>query len=149
MKKYDLQRRLASDLLKVGKSRIVFNPNKLKEIGEAITREDVRALIHNKSIKASPVIGVSRSRAKKIHIQKKKGRKRGPGSRKGKLGSRTPKKKAWMSKIRSQRDLLKTLINKKVINKTTYRKLYKLAKSGVFRSRTHLKLFVKKRGAKK
>lgn len=146
MKKYDLQRRLASDLLKVGSSRIAFKPAKLKEIGEAITREDVRALVHNKSITVKPEKGVSRSRAKFVHAQKKKGRRRGEGKKKGKYTSRNPKKEAWMNKIRSLRDLLKTLLEKKVINRTFYRKLYKLSSGGFFRNKAHLKLFIKKKG---
>lgn len=139
-----MQRRLASKLLKAGENRIVFNNEMLEEVKEAITREDIRVLIKKGAIKAKPKKGVSRARAKKSHEQQKKGRKRGQGKRKGSKKARTPKKRAWINKIRPQRAFLQMLKKKGKINNTQFRKLYRLAKAGFFRSRRHLKLYTSK-----
>ncbi len=144
MKTYKLQKRLASKLLKTGKNRIAFKEDKLTEISEAITRSDVKDLIKKGTITAKKKKGVSRSRAKKRHEQRKKGRRKGYGTRKGRKKARTPKKRAWINKIRPQRELLRHLKDKKVLTPHLYRKLYNLAKAGFFRSRAHLKLYIKK-----
>ena len=138
------QRRLAADLLNAGESRIVFRPDKLKEISEAITREDIRSLIKKKYITVKAKKGVSRARAKKLHEQRKKGRRKGPGSRKGSKNSRYPKKRRWINKIRPQRRFLKLLKEKAKVTTKQFRKLYRLAKAGFFRSRRHLKLYAAK-----
>jgi len=144
MKSLSMQRRLASDLLKAGENRVVFNVEMLAEIKEAITREDIKSLISKGAISAKPKRGVSRARAKVLHEQRKKGRRRGGGKRKGGQKARTPKKRAWINKIRPQREFLVLLKENKRVNNTQYRKLYRLAKAGFFRSRRHLKLYASK-----
>jgi len=47
-----------------------------------------------------------------------------------------------MNKIRALRDLLKTLRTKEVIERSSYRLLYRKAKGGYFRSRRHIKLYI-------
>ena len=42
---------LAAKILHVGKERIVFNSERLAEIKESITRQDIRDLFANKSIR--------------------------------------------------------------------------------------------------
>lgn len=42
--------------------------------------------------------------------------------------------------------MLKELRDEKKIDEKNYRRLYLLAKGGVFRSRTHLKLYINQRG---
>jgi large subunit ribosomal protein L19e len=138
---------LASELLKTGENRIVFKDDS-KEVSEAITREDVRVLIKKGLITVKPKKGVSRARAKKLHEQRKKGRRKGQGKRKGAKRARTPKKRAWINKIRPQRRFLKMLKDKEKISNTLYRKLYRLAKAGFFRSTRHLKLYASKRRGK-
>lgn len=140
----EMQRRLASELLKAGKNRIIFNKEMIDEIKEAITREDIRSLINRGAISVKPKKGVSRARAKKIHEQRGKGRRKGPGKRKGAKHARTPKKRAWINKIRPQRRFLRLLKEKGHVNNTQYRRLYRLAKAGFFRSKRHLKLYVNK-----
>ncbi|MFA5405994.1 MAG: 50S ribosomal protein L19e [Candidatus Nanoarchaeia archaeon] len=144
MKSLSMQKRLAADLLKVGESRVLLDDSKLTELGEAITREDIKGLIVKGYIRVKPKIGVSRGRAKKVHEQKKKGRQKGPGSRKGAKKARTPKKRAWINKIRPQRKLLQSLKTGETVDNKQFRKLYNLAKGGFFRSRRHLKLYVSK-----
>lgn len=145
MKTYKLQRRLAGKLLKTGENRVIFKEDKLKEISEAITRSDVKGLIRNEAITAKKKSGISRARAEKKHEQKKKGRRSGHGTWKGRKKARTPKKRAWINRIRPQRILLRQLKDKGVLTSHLYRKLYNLAKAGVFRSRSHLKLYIKKK----
>ncbi len=137
-----IQKRVAADILKTGKHNIRFDPQRLEEVKEAITKADVKGLIGDKAIFAKPIKGISKGRARKIKAQKRKGRQRGLGSRKGKATARLVGKKAWMNKIRIQRGLLKTLREKNIIEVNVYRKLYLKAKGGFFRSKRHIKLYI-------
>jgi ribosomal protein L19E len=55
---------LASEVLKVGKSRVWLDPEFEDQLSEAITREDIRNLIDQKAIKETPAKGNSRGRAR-------------------------------------------------------------------------------------
>ena len=138
----DNQKRLAAQVLKCSKKRVCFDQDRLEDIKEAITKADIRSLINDKTIKAKPVKGVSRARARKIAVQKRKGRRKGLGSRKGKKTARLPKKVAWMNKIRIQRNFIKEIRSKKIIAKSNYQTLYLKAKGGFFRSKRHIKLYI-------
>ncbi|MBD3354648.1 50S ribosomal protein L19e [Candidatus Woesearchaeota archaeon] len=140
--KFNLQKRLAADILKCSESRIIFNQDRLEDIKEAITKLDIKSLINDKAIKEKPKKGNSRFRARKIKIQKRKGKRKGPGSKKGKKTSRLSKKKSWMNKIRKQRAFLKNLRDKEIITKENYHTLYQKAKGGFFRSKRHIKLYL-------
>ncbi|MDR2874156.1 MAG: 50S ribosomal protein L19e [Methanobrevibacter sp.] len=137
------QKRLAASILKVGVNRVWINPDKLEVVSEAITREDVNKLILSNVIKAKPKKGISSYRSKKLAIQKKKGRRKGRGSIKGAKNARNPKKKAWMTTIRALRRDLKSMRESEEINSTTYRKLYRMAKGGAFRSKSYMKTYAK------
>ena len=139
---WQIQKKLASQILKCSKKRVWFDPSSLDEIKEAITKVDVRSLINKGTIKRKPVTGISKSRAKKRKEQRKKGRQKGSGSRKGKRTARLPKKKAWIGKIRIQRTFLKSLREKKLIDVATYRTLYQKCSGGFFRSKRHIKLYI-------
>tara|TARA_Y100000034_G_scaffold131715_1_gene193067 strand:+ start:37 stop:498 length:462 start_codon:yes stop_codon:yes gene_type:complete len=144
--KLKTQKRIVQSLFKVGKDRIKFDPEKLSEIKEAITKKDIKSLVNKKAIKLKPKKGVSRVRARKILEQKRKGRRKGIGSRKGKVSARLKPKKAWMNKIRVQRKFLKTLKDKGLIENKNYRELYLKTKGGFFRSQRHLKTYINERG---
>lgn len=137
------QKRLAADILKVGLNRVWIDPENTEEVSRAITRDGVKQLIDNGIIMAKPKKGISSYRSKKIAQQKKKGRRKGHGSIKGAQGARNPKKKAWMTTIRALRKDLKDMRNNRDINKTTYRKLYKMAKGGAFRSKSYMKTYAR------
>ncbi|MDD9953969.1 MAG: 50S ribosomal protein L19e [Candidatus Woesearchaeota archaeon] len=145
---YDLslQKRLAGAVLKASPHRIVFDPARLNDIKQAITKEDIKGLISDGMIKAKPVKGISRGRARKIAKQKSKGLQKGIGSRKGKATARNPSKDAWMRKVRVQRKFLKELKEKKILNTANYRTLYTKSKGGFFRSVRHIKLFMNEKG---
>lgn len=137
------QRRLAAKILKIGQNRVWMDEDKLTEVSEAVTRDDVRRLIREGIIKARPEVGVSKYRARKRNTQRAKGRRRGHGKRKGTLGAKIPKKRRWISTIRPVRDSLRELRDKNKIERSTYRKLYMMAKGGIFRSRSHVDTYVK------
>ena len=137
------QKRLAADILKVGVNRVWIDPENVEEVSRAITREGVKQLINNKVILAKPQKGISSYRSKKIAEQKKKGRRKGRGSIKGAKGARNPKKKAWMTTIRALRKDLKGMRDNRDINRTTYRKLYRMAKGGAFRSKSYMKTYAR------
>lgn len=136
------KKRMAARLLKVGESRVWFDPERLSEINEAITKADIRRLIQDYAIQAKPATGVSRFRARKIADQKRKGRQAGEGSKKGTFRARLPKKQEWMAKIRSQRFFLKDLKDKELVKPSDYRKLYLMCKGSFFRSIRHIKLYM-------
>lgn len=139
-----LQRRIAAKLLKAGESRIWIDPKKLEEVSKAITKEDIRKLIELGVIKAKKKKGVSTYRAKKLKIQRKKGRRRGHGKRKGSRKARTKKKRMWINTIRPLRRLLKSLKVGGKITPKIYRELYLKAKGNFFRSTSHLKSYIEK-----
>jgi len=134
------QKRIAAQVMKVGHKRVWFDPNRLDEIKEAITKADIRSLVKDRAIQPRPETGISQYRARKNKLQKRKGRRKGPASRQGKRRSRLPRKKEWMEKIRSQRHLLKKLRDEGMITKQTYGEIRRKAKGGYFRSRRHIQL---------
>ncbi|MCK4589272.1 MAG: 50S ribosomal protein L19e [Nanoarchaeota archaeon] len=136
------QKRLAAEILKCSTKKIHFDPENLGDIQEAITRADIKSLINQGIISVKKKGYNSRVRARKILRQKRKGSRRGAGSRKGSKYARLGKKEAWMSKIRAQRELLKKLRDREMIEKKTYRDLYLKAKGGFFRNKRHIKLYM-------
>src|SRR3989338_8189517 len=138
----DLQKRMAADVLKSSPHRIWLNPEHLNEIKEAITKSDIRGLINKGFIVEVQKQGHSRGRTRVILLQKRKGRRGGQGSRKGRKGARLQRKRAWISKIRVQRDFLKEIRDKTIVDKKTYRDLFLMSKGGFSRSRRHIKLYM-------
>ncbi|WP_346675579.1 50S ribosomal protein L19e [Methanobrevibacter woesei] len=137
------QKRLAANILKVGLNRVWIDPEQIEEVSRAITREGVKQLINNGAIKAKPKKGISSYRSKKIAEQKSKGKRKGRGSIKGAKYARTPKKQQWMKTIRALRKDLKEMRDADEIDATTYRKLYKMAKGGAFRSKSYMKTYAR------
>lgn len=142
----ETQKRLAADILDVGKGRVWIDPDRMTEVSTAITREDVRGLIEDGAIKAKPKKSVSRSRARDRQEQREKGRQNGPGTRKGAKGGRRSGKREWMGKVRSLRRMLKELRDDGTIDSSLYRKLYRQVKGGSFRSKAHLKTYLEEKG---
>ena len=83
------QKRMAAQILsrkegrEVGIHRVWIHPDYLDEVSSAVQKDDIRELIDEGLIKAKPIKGTSRVRARKAATQKAKGRRKGPGSRKG------------------------------------------------------------------
>lgn len=143
------QRRLAAEISKVGKYRIWINPDKISDISEAITKNDIRKFINNKDIRVLPKSGVSRHRARKIKEQKKKGRRRGIGKRKGSKYSIVSRKRRWITKIRALRKELRKLKKDGKIKESDYRKIYRLIKGGTIKDKAYLRLIIKKENGRK
>lgn len=140
------QRRLAAQILKVGQNRVWIDPERIYDVELAITREEIRKLIHEGAIKQLPEKGVSRARARVSHEKKKKGRQRGLGSRSGSSHAKISKKKAWMNKIRGLRKRLRELKTSRIITRSAYRKLYRMASSGRFESIGDMERYLKTQG---
>jgi large subunit ribosomal protein L19e len=132
------QKRIASQVLDCGVHRVWMDPEASEDIAVAITREDIRGLIANGTIKAVRAKGVSRGRARVRDAKRKYGHRKGHGSRKGKKGARNPRKEQWIKKIRALRKRLKELRADGSLDKTVYCKLYRKAKGGEYRSLSHL-----------
>jgi large subunit ribosomal protein L19e len=141
------QKRLAADVMKCGASRIRIDPDRLEEVAGAVTRTDIRKLVDGGVITRVQKTGVSRGRGRKLQTQKAKGRRTGPGSRKGAKNARTNRKRTWVNRIRALRDVLRTLRDKGAIDATVYRQYYVRAKGGQFRSRAHLVAHMRTEGA--
>lgn len=135
------QKRMAAKLLRVGLSRVRVQPS--KEVGEALTREDVRQLIEKGLISAVPARGNPGSHRRHILKQKAKGRRSKHGSRKGTAGTRTPPKARWMKAIRAQRALLHEL--KPQMEQRDYVETYRKIKGGMFRSTAHVRFYLHER----
>lgn len=137
------QRRLAAEILKVGESRVWIDPDRMDYVESAITREEIRKLIHEKVVKVLPERGVSRARARVLAEKRKKGLRRGPGGKSGSARSKISKKKAWMNRIRPLRKRLREFKNSRAITVSTYRKLYDMSESGVFESKSDLERYIR------
>ena len=133
------QKRLAADILKCGENRVWIDPERGDDVAACITRGDIRNAIDSGLIKAKPKNGTSRGRARHAAQQKAKGKRTGPGSRKGTANARVPSKRKWISKIRPIRDELKQLRADGKITPSVYRLYYRKAKGGSYTSRRNLK----------
>ncbi len=133
------QKRIAAAILKCGINRVWFDPERISDIENAISREDLRGLVTEGVIKARQKKGVSRGRARARIAQRSYGHRKGPGKRKGAAGARNPSKTAWVQKIRAIRKVLVELRAAGTIDPHFYRILYRKAAGGQFRSVAHMK----------
>jgi large subunit ribosomal protein L19e len=133
------QRRLAAEVMGIGSTRVKFNTERLEEVSEALTRDDIRALVKSGAITSKPKTGVGRGRARVRDRQKLKGRHRGMGHREGTAKARSAGKRKWISKIRAIRDELRKMRDKNEITRSEYRRLYIQASGNLFQSRRHLR----------
>ena len=136
------QKRLAADVLGVGKNRVRFDPEAQGEIADAITRDDVRDLVDEGVIEAETTQGNSRGRARERNEKRSYGHRSGHGSRKGTSGGRTDESAEWQSHIRAQRRTLRELRDDDEITRSQYRELYDMASGGEFDSVGDLRRYV-------
>ncbi|MDZ7730282.1 MAG: 50S ribosomal protein L19e [Natrialbaceae archaeon] len=128
------QRRLAADVLDVGKNRVWFDPQEQGEIADAITREEIRELVDQGVIQSKEARSNARGRARERNEKRAYGHQTGPGSRRGTKGARQNEKEAWTDQIRAQRRTLRELRDDGELSPTQYRELYRKASGGEFRS---------------
>jgi len=136
------KRELVARILGVGANRIRFEPDRLEDVADSITRDNVRSLVNSGAIWTVQVKGTSRGRAiKKRAVWKVHGK--GPGSKKGKKTARVGKKEVYVIRVRSMRYRLKVLKERKDITNEIYWQLYKKVNGGQVRSLAHLRDLVK------
>ncbi|MEM0043437.1 MAG: 50S ribosomal protein L19e [Sulfolobales archaeon] len=141
-----IQRRLAAEILGVGENNIRFNLERLEDISKAFRREEIKALIEDGAIYYVKPHRNSRGRINILKEKKRKGRRRGQGSRKGARGARADEEEVWVNRIRKIRRYLKYLKNSEIIDSKTFRRLYRMAKGGHFRSLASLKQYLEAEG---
>jgi len=126
-----IKKELAKRALNVGKERIVFVKERLEEIKEAITKQDVQDLYQDGAIKIREVKG-----RKKVVKRK---RARGTGKIKKKVNRR---KKDYVIMVRKQRAYVKDLVERKKLEKKDAKEIRKKIRNKKFRSKAHLKDYV-------
>ncbi|MEK6928883.1 MAG: 50S ribosomal protein L19e [Nanoarchaeota archaeon] len=131
--KLEKKKHLAAKTLGVGKNRIVFNVERLAEIKEAITKQDIRDLFLSKAI----FIKEKKGRKSK---QKRRTRRRA-GSIRKKIKRR---KREYIILTRKLRSYLAELRKKENIQEKKYFELRKEIKAGFFKDKHHLKERLKK-----
>jgi large subunit ribosomal protein L19e len=131
------QKRIAATILGGGLNRVWIDPDEVDRVQSAITREEVKTLIHEGRIQLLPKTGISRGR-----WRSRAGRRKKAGSRKG---GQKPGKQAWVLKIRAIRRHLRFLRDKRQLTAGNYKTLLAMAKGGGFRSGSHVDEYVKAR----
>lgn len=137
-------KRIVARKMNVGTTRLTVDPKASKKIKEAITGQDLDTLI-TESIFGKKGQGQSMGRARVLKEKKKKGRKSGKGTKRGKKNARVDLHGLWIKKIRSQRKYILELLAAKTIDKVKYRDLYNKAKGGFFRSKAHIDSYLSKK----
>ncbi|UCD20870.1 MAG: 50S ribosomal protein L19e [archaeon] len=125
MKTFQAQKQMAARVMKVGVNKVYFDPERMDDIKEAVTKQDIVTLIKDKAIKKRPIRGVKKRAHKKKLERKKKGRRRGVGKVRKRVNKR---KQTYVKKIRKIRDYLQKV--KPLIPKEEFLKIKKLIKGG-------------------
>ncbi len=136
---------LSARVMNVGKDKIKIVDE--AKVVQAMTREDIRGLIKQGAIVKKKKNLLSKGRDRKIANQKKKGLRKGKGSRKGTVKAKVGGKTEWLKKVRSLRKKLRE--EKPKLEDKSYRRLYRMVKGGYFRSKAHLSLYIKEKGLRR
>lgn len=131
------KKRLASELLGVGKSRVRLDPDLTEQLQDSITRESIRGWLSAGVIWAVPKKGNSRGRFR-VRSEKRKKRGLGQGSKKGAKGARVGKKSLWVARVRMLRRILKTKRDRGEITNQDFKSLYLQVKGAQIRTRKRL-----------
>ncbi|AIC14251.1 50S ribosomal protein L19e [Nitrososphaera viennensis] len=137
------KRELVARILGVGVNRVRFEPDKLEDVADSITRDNIRSLVKSGAIWTVKPKGTSRGRAEEKRSVWKKMHGKGQGSKKGKKTARVGKKEVYVVRVRSMRYHLRVMKERKDITNEIYWNLYKQVNGGHVRSLAHLRDLVK------
>jgi len=131
------KKRLVSELLGVGRTRVRLDPEATEQLQDAITRESVRGWLSAGLIWVEPKKGNSRGRFRVRRLKRKK-RGMGQGSKKGAQGARVGKKSLWVARVRMLRRILKMRRDRGEITNQDFKRLYLQVKGAQIRTRKRL-----------
>jgi large subunit ribosomal protein L19e len=140
MKNLKTQKRMAAEILNAGTNKVWFDPSRILEIKEAITKQDIIDLIKDKCIKKKPKKGQKRRTVKRKISRNVKGRRKGSGKIRRKIIRET-----YLNKIRKLRAYLKFLKKNKGIKNEKYRLAYNLIKAGFLKNKEEIKQYLDKK----
>ena len=126
--KLERKKDLVARTLNVGKKRVIFNSQRLSEVKEAITKQDIKDLL------SSGAITIREMKGRKA-IEKRKGRRRAGSVRKKVKNS----KKRYMTLTRKFRSHLKSLKLKGKISQEEFLELRKEIRASLFKDLSRLK----------
>jgi large subunit ribosomal protein L19e len=122
------KRRLAARALGVGVNRIRFNNERLSDVQEAITKQDIRDLVADGALSVREVRGRSASKGERV--------RRRAGSVKHHV---KPGKTTYVMFVRKMRAYLAEMRKQKTITSAQFTQLRKELKGRHINSKTHLK----------
>lgn len=131
------KKELAAKVLNVGKGRIIFKSENLKELKEAITRQDIKQLHSEGIIKIKEIKGRRKITRRKY--------RRGPGKIKMKVNKR---KQEYVKITRKLRAYLASLRNMGLIDRELYKKIRAKIRMRDFKSKFNMKEYLKNLGIK-
>ncbi|MFH1325733.1 MAG: 50S ribosomal protein L19e [archaeon] len=122
------KKNLVARTLNVSKERVVLVNSRIKEIKEAITKQDIRDLRTDGAILIKPIKGIKK--------KKRRNGRRGPGKIKIKVKTR---KKDYATLTRKLRKHVGSEKEKGKISKDDFSDIRKKIRNKFFRSKAHLK----------
>lgn len=122
------KKELAARTLNVGAGRIVFVKERLEEIKEALTKQDIRDL------KKDGAIVIKEIKGRKKNVARK--RQRGPGKIKKKVNKR---KQEYVTITRKLRNYIREMKKQGKVAADDVKDLRKKIRNRLFRSKAHLK----------
>ncbi|BCS90628.1 MAG: 50S ribosomal protein L19e [Candidatus Micrarchaeota archaeon] len=127
---------IAASLLNRGVSAVRIKDEAKERVAQALTREDIRAIIKDGLIYAKPEKKNISMHGKIRRIKRNKGRSRGYGRRNGTRSARSENR--YIKRIRAQRRLLKKLKEDSVIDNNQFKFYYRLVRGNIFDSKSNL-----------
>ena len=142
------KKRLVSRITGVGIHRVRFDSDRLDDIADAITRDNIRSLITANTIRITKIVGTSRGRAQFKKTQRKK-RGATQGSKKGRKGARISRKDLHIIIVRALRYRLKIAKDRKEITNKEFWTLYKMINGNTIRNSAHLRSLIEETVSKR